>query len=215
VKSTRALPLAVAAGLVVALSACSSDDSSGTSAASTSSSAPASASSSPAAPTGPFGAGCAGIPADGPGSLAGMATAPAATAASANPALSKLVQAVTAAHLADSLNTAAEITVLAPVDTAFDAVPPDTLQGLMGDTAQLTSVLLHHVIQGRLTPDQLAGTHTTLDNDEVTVAGSGEAFTIAGEGTLTGSPATVVCGNIQTANATVYLIDQVLKPSAP
>ena len=57
----------------------------------------------------------------------------------------------------------------------------------MADNAQLTSVLLHHVIQGRLTPDQLAGTHTTLNNDEVTIEGSGDSFTVAGEGTVTGT----------------------------
>ena len=138
-----------------------------------------------------------------------------ANAASTNPVLSTLVQAVTAANLADSLNTAPDLTVLAPANAAFEAVPPDQLQGLLADTAQLTSVLLHHVVQGRLTPDQLAGTHTTLNNDEVTIEGSGESFTVAGEGTLVGGPATVICGNVPTANATVYVIDQVLKPTAP
>jgi uncharacterized surface protein with fasciclin (FAS1) repeats len=143
-----------------------------------------------------------------------MATAPVATAASANPALSTLVQAVTTANLADSLNTAPELTVLAPANPAFEAVPPDTLQGLLADNAQLTAVLLHHVILGRLTPDQLVGTHTTLNNDDLTVEGSGENLTVAGGGTLVGAPAAVVCGNVQTANATVYVIDQVLKPPA-
>jgi uncharacterized surface protein with fasciclin (FAS1) repeats len=85
----------------------------------------------------------------------------------------------------------------------------------MADNAQLTSLLLHHVIQGRLTPDRLAGTHTTLNNDQVTIEGSGESFTIAGEGTVVGTAATVVCGNVRTVNATVYIVDQVLQPAAP
>ena len=63
--------------------------------------------------------------------------------------------------------------MLAPANAAFDAVPADALQALLADNAQLTAVLTHHVIQGRLTPDQLAGTHTTLNNDEVTIEGSG------------------------------------------
>ena len=75
-------------------------------------------------------------------------------------------------------------------------------------------MLTHHVIAGRLTPEQLAGTHTTLNNDEVTIEGEGEMFTIAGEGTVTSTEATVICGNVQTANATVYIIDQVLAPAA-
>jgi uncharacterized surface protein with fasciclin (FAS1) repeats len=76
-------------------------------------------------------------------------------------------------------------------------------------------VLTHHVIDGRLGPDQLAGEHTTLNGDTVTVEGSGEDFTVAAEGTVTGeAPASVICGNVQTANATVYIIDQVLTPPA-
>jgi uncharacterized surface protein with fasciclin (FAS1) repeats len=213
---TRGVAIAVSSGLAVTLGACSSGGSSDSSSSSSSTSASASAgpTTAPAAATTPFGAGCAAVPTEGAGSFAGMATVPVATAASANPALSTLVQAVTTANLADSLNTAPELTVLAPANPAFDAVPPETLQPVLGDTAALTSVLLHHVIQGRLTPDQLAGTHTTLNNDQVTIEGSGENFTIAGEGTLAGGPATVICGNVPTANATVYVIDQVLKPAS-
>ena len=73
-------------------------------------------------------------------------------------------------------------------------------------------MLTHHVIQGRLTPDALAGTHTTLNNDDVTIDAAGDTFTIAGEGTISQVDASVICGNVQTANATVYVIDQVLAP---
>jgi len=212
----RAVLIAAAGSLVVALSACSSGDSNGSSA---SSAAGRSASGSAAgtAPTAgaPFGPGCAAVPAEGPGSFAAMAAAPVAAAASGNPALSALVQAMTTANLVDSLNTTPELTVLAPANPAFDAVPPDTLKTAQADNAQLTALLLHHVIQGRLTPDRLAGKHTTLNNDVVTIEGSGDRFTIAGEGTLSGTAASVICGNVPTANATVYVIDQVLKPTAP
>jgi uncharacterized surface protein with fasciclin (FAS1) repeats len=142
-----------------------------------------------------------------------MAGAPVGTAVSGNPALSALVQAVTAANLLEPLNTAPDITVLAPANPAFDAIPADQRPALMSDSARLTAVLLHHVIQGRLSPAQLAGTHTTLNNDSVTIEGSGQSFTIAGEGTVVGTAASVTCGNVRTANATVYVIDQVLKPA--
>ena len=160
-----------------------------------------------------FGPGCSAVPADGPGSFTGMSTAPVATAASANPVLSTLVQAVTAANLVDALNTAQDVTVLAPANPAFQAVPADALNGLLADQAMLTTVLTHHVIPGRLTPEELAGTHTTLNNDEVTIEGEGENFTVAMDGTVVGMEASVICGNVQTANATVYIIDQVLKPA--
>ena len=212
----RGVLIAAVGSLVVALSACSSGDSNGSAASSTAGSR-ASESAASTAPTAgaPFGPGCAAVPAAGPGSFAAMATAPVAAAASGNPALSALVQAMTTANLVDSLNTTPELTVLAPANPAFEAVPPDTLKTLQGDNAKLTALLLHHVIQGRLTPDRLAGKHTTLNNDAITIEGSGDRFTIAGEGTLVGTAATVICGNVPTANATVYVIDQVLKPTAP
>lgn len=206
--------LTAVATAALTLTACSSDDTSGSAASSSSSSPAASGTSGAPVAAGPFGPGCAGLPAAGEGSLAGMAAYPVATAAAHNPLLTALVQAVGAAHLAESLDSQPAITVLLPVNTAFEAVPADQLAALTADSAQLTAVLTHHVIQGRLTPDQLAGTHTTLNNDKVTIEGSGESFTVAGEGTLTHTPASVTCGNVPTANATVYLIDQVLAPAA-
>jgi len=213
---TRGAILTAVSTLALTLGACGSDEPSDTSASSDSSSSSSSAPESSAAPVSdePFGEGCAAVPADGEGSFTGMTDDPVATAASNNPALSTLVAAVTAANLGDTLNTTDDLTVLAPANPAFDAVPPDALQALLADTAQLTTVLTHHVIPGRLTPEELAGTHTTVNNDEVTIEGSGEDFTIAMDGTIIGMEATVICGNVQTANATVYIIDQVLKPAA-
>jgi uncharacterized surface protein with fasciclin (FAS1) repeats len=154
------------------------------------------------------------VPAEGPGSFAGMSTAPVIAAASANPALSALAQAAALANLVDSLNSQQDVTVLVPANEAFGAVPADQRDALAADVPQLTSVLTHHVIQGRLTPAELIGEHTTLNNDTVTIEGSGSDVTISGDQTLTGAPATVLCGNVQTANATVYVIDELLKPRA-
>ena len=214
---TRGALLTAVSSLAITLSACGSDDSSTSSAAADTGSASSSAAESSAMPVSdePFGAGCSAVPADGEGSFTGMTDDPVATAAGNNPALSTLVGAVTAANLGDSLNSAQDVTVLAPANPAFEAVPADTLNAVLADVPQLTAILTHHVIQGRLAPEQLAGTHTTLNNDEVTIEGSGENFTIAGDATVSGTAASVICGNVQTANATVYIIDQVLKPAAP
>ncbi len=218
---TRGVMLAAASTLALTLGACGSDDSDDTASdsgsASSSSSDSSMESSSPT--TGgamseeePFGAGCSAVPADGEGSFTGMTDDPVATAASNNPALSTLVQAVTAANLGDTLNSTEDITVLAPANPAFEAIPADALNAVLADNAQLTAILTHHVIEGRLAPDELAGTHTTLNGDQVTIGGSGESFTI--DGTITETQASVICGNVQTANATVYIIDQVLAPAA-
>ncbi|MGY1601245.1 fasciclin domain-containing protein [Geodermatophilus sp. SYSU D00815] len=207
----RGVPAGVA--LVLTLAACSSDGSSGTGAAASSTPATSSA---PAADDGatssePFGAACAEIPAAG-GGFEFMSTAPVVTAAGSTPVFSTLVRAVTAAGLVESLNAQEDVTVLAPAEVAFQAVPADQLGAVLADVPQLTAILTHHVVQGRLAPDELAGEHTTLNNDTVTIEGSGEQFTISGEQTLTTQPASVICGNVRTANATVYVIDQVLAP---
>ena len=62
------------------------------------------------------------------------------------------------------------------------------------------------LVEGRLAPEDLAGTHETLAGDKITVKGSGEDFTVG--------KASVICGNVQTANATVYIVDSVLMPTA-
>jgi uncharacterized surface protein with fasciclin (FAS1) repeats len=152
-----------------------------------------------------FGAGCAAVPASGPGSFDGMVSAPVASAASANPILSTLVTAVTKAGLVDTLNSADGLTVFAPANSAFDKIPAKDLKAVLADKAMLTKVLTHHVVAGQLSPADLAGEHKTLEGDMISVKGSGEDFTVG--------DATVVCGNIPTENATVYVIDSVLIPS--
>jgi len=153
-----------------------------------------------------FGPGCSAIPTEGAGSFNGMATEPVATAASANPLLKTLVAAVGEAGLVDTLNSAEGLTVFAPTDDAFGKIPKKALDGVLADKDLLTTILTHHVIAGQLSPDQVAGTHETLAGDKLTIEGSGDAFTVGKES------AAVLCGNIPTANATVYVIDSVLMP---
>jgi uncharacterized surface protein with fasciclin (FAS1) repeats len=157
----------------------------------------------------PFGAGCASVPKTGKGSFDGMSADPVATAASNNPALSTLVTAVKAAGLVDTLNTAPALTVFAPANSAFAAMDQATLKKALGDPkGLLTDVLTAHVVSGKLAPTALAGEHKTLNAKEpITVTGSGESFKVNGQ-------AAVVCGNVQTANATVYIIDNVLLPKS-
>ncbi len=157
--------------------------------------------------TKPFGAACAKVPATGAGSFDGMSTAPVATAASANPLLSTLVTAVTAAGLGDTLNTQKAITVFAPTNDAFAAMDQATLKKALADPkGLLTTVLTGHVVAGRLTPEQLAGAHKTLSGSTINVTGSGEEFAVG--------DAKVICGNVQTANATVYIVDHVILPAS-
>ncbi|GAA2740535.1 fasciclin domain-containing protein [Terrabacter aerolatus] len=153
-----------------------------------------------------FGEGCAAVPKDGKGSFNGMATDPVATAASNNPLLSTLVTAVKQAGLVDTLNSAPEITVFAPVNDAFAKIPAADLKKVLADKPTLTKILTNHVVAGKLSPDQLAGDHKTLAGTTITVKGSGQNFTVGK------ADAKIICGNVPTANATVYIIDGVLMP---
>ncbi|PVC83227.1 fasciclin [Streptomyces sp. CS090A] len=154
----------------------------------------------------PFGPACAGVPKDGAGSFDGMAKDPVATAASNNPALSTLVAAVQKAGLVDTLNNAENITVFAPTNDAFAKIPKADLDAVLNDKAKLTEILTYHVVGQKLTPQQLeSGTFDTLQKSTLTTAGSGESYKV-------NDSASVVCGNVPTANATVYIIDTVLMP---
>jgi uncharacterized surface protein with fasciclin (FAS1) repeats len=154
-----------------------------------------------------FGSGCAAVPKDGKGSFNGMATDPVATAASNNPLLKTLVTAVGAAGLGDTLNTTPDITVFAPVDSAFAKLPPAALKAALADPkGSLTKILTNHVVKGKISPDMLAGDHKSLAGGTLKVTGSGESFKVNGGNNI-------ICGNVPTANATVYIVDGVLLPS--
>jgi uncharacterized surface protein with fasciclin (FAS1) repeats len=159
-----------------------------------------------AAPAAPFGTACSRVSSE---SLEMMMTEPVVTAAADNPQLTSLVDDLELAGLTDSLNTAEALTLFAPTNEAFEAAAaadPEGMDAMMADpTGEFADLLAYHVVQGQLAPDELAGEHKTLQGGMLTVEGSGEAFTVNGS-------AMVVCGDIHTDNATVYVIDEVLHP---
>ncbi len=147
---------------------------------------------------------------DGDGSVAGMAQDPVATAASNNPLLTTLTAAVSGqlnpdVNLVDTLN-GDEFTVFAPVDDAFGKIDPAVIESLKTDSATLSSILTYHVVPGQVEPSDIVGMHTTVNGADLEVTGSGDELMV--------NDANVICGGVQTANATVYLIDTVLMPPA-
>lgn len=220
VRSSRLL-LAVGAVLALTLAACGGSDAASETAADSDSgsendsgSADGGSSADEVAYATPFGEACSQIPTSGEGSAEGMADDPVATAASNNPLLSTLVDFVGQAELADTLNNAEALTVFAPINSAFEALPAETAEAVSDDTQLLTTVLSHHVHAGeQLSADELVeqGSVSTLaeGTDDLQITESGDTIEVA----AAGSAATVVCGNVQTANATVFLLDTVLQPS--
>jgi len=151
-----------------------------------------------------FGPGCSAIPTSGAGSFDGMVKDPVATAASNNPLLSTLVTAVTEADLVDTLNGAEGLTVFAPTNDAFAKLPKATLDKVLADKKLLTTILTHHVVAGQMDPQAVVGMQDTLAKDTVEVTGDTGGMQVDG--------AAVLCGNVPTANATVYVVDTVLMP---
>ena len=157
------------------------------------------------AETARFGSDCGMVPATGMGSFHGMSMDPVVTAASHNPLLTTLAKDINTAGLTADLNTMHALTVFAPANTAFSKLPASSMT-MMHSQAELAKILKYHVVSGHVTPAQLA---------------SGKPLTTLGGGTLKPSKmgavyevntADVICGNIQTANATVYVINKVLIP---
>ena len=215
----------VAASLALTTAACgsSTEAGSGASSSSTRSSSTSTPSTSSSSSTmaetamgGLVGPGCAAyakaVP-SGAGSVSGMAQDPVATAASNNPLLKTLTAAVSGklnkdVNLVDTLNNG-DFTVFAPVDTAFAKLPAKTVDAVAKEEGgkTLSTILTYHVVAGQLSPEQVVGTHKTVEGDTIEVKGSPDALTVGAK------DAKVVCGGVKTANATVYLIDSVLMPT--
>lgn len=143
------------------------------------------------------------------GTLAGMTDDPVATAASNNPVLTTLVTAVGEANLVDTLNGAEALTVFAPTDCAFAALDQATFDAALADpTGLLTSVLGFHVVAGQ----QLDAAALAGETEVETFSGATLPIMVDGETITVGGQAEVVVPDIETANATVHLIDNVMLP---
>jgi uncharacterized surface protein with fasciclin (FAS1) repeats len=213
-KVTAAITLGLASAFL--LSACSMGSGS-TTEESTEPKAPETSESTPMEEMDPaanlVGPGCAAyaeaVP-EGAGSIQGMSQDPVAVAASNNPMLTTLVAAVSGqlnpdVNLVDTLN-GDEFTVFAPVDDAFAKIDPATIEALKTDSETLSSILTYHVVPGQIEPADIEGMHKTVQGADLEVTGSGDDWMV--------NDAQVVSRGVQTANATVYLIDTDQKPPA-
>ncbi|MGQ0779064.1 MAG: fasciclin domain-containing protein [Pseudonocardiales bacterium] len=225
-KIQRLAAIGVMAALAVSVGACSASEEPAAAPTTTRAAEPAAPTSEPTAAATDgvtqisdiAGPACSQVPTTGEGSAEGMVDDPVATAASNNPLLTTLVAAVGAAELGDTLNGTEAITVFAPINSAFEALPPGTVEELTTapDVAEPTStlykILTTHVVGTRYDADglQSAGTVPSLQGSQLTIGGTAPNLTVSSGGVT----ANVVCANVPTANATVFLIDAVLMPAA-
>jgi len=159
----------------------------------------------PATTSARVGADCGMIPANGKGSAHSMQKQEALSAAASNPQLSVFISAVRAAGLARTLNTKHAYTLVVPANSAFSALPATDIKKLH-NTGDLSMILKYHVVGTKVTPAQIAHgiKPASVEGKALTFAKMGSVYEVNG--------ATVLCGNIQTANATIYIINKVLMP---
>ena len=104
------------------------------------------------------------------------------------------------------------ITLLAPTDSAFAALPPAQLTTLMqpANAAKLQALLTYHLINARVSLDKVknhaAGPVTTVATKPVTIDGTGAAIKI--------NDANVLQAAVPASNGLIYVIDKVLTPSS-
>ena len=152
-----------------------------------------------------FGSDCGMVPATGMGSFHSMSMDPVVTAAMHNPLLTSFAADVKAAGLTSDLNSMHAFTVFAPANSAFKKLPAGEMS-MMHSSTELAKILKYHIVSGRVTPAELAHGMSlqTLEGGSLKGAKMGPVYEV--------NSAQVICGNIQTANATVYVINKVLVP---
>jgi len=118
---------------------------------------------------------------------------------------STLLTAVEVAGLTSALESPGPFTVFAPVDDAFAALPPGTVQTLVDNTPQLARILKYHVLAGAFKRDQL------IDQPEWTSL-EGAPVPIRRADPFEVKNATVVSSDIVCDNGVVHVIDRVILP---
>jgi uncharacterized surface protein with fasciclin (FAS1) repeats len=125
-----------------------------------------------------------------------------------------LIAAAKAAGLAGALANGQNLTVFAPTDEAFDALPAGTVESLLKpeNKAKLAAILSYHVLPRQLTSNQLPGrtihvrTIKSAGDRLLSVRKSGSGVTVDG--------ANVVSADIKASNGVIHVIDKVMLPSS-
>lgn len=132
-----------------------------------------------------------------------------------------LVAAVQAAGLVDALNGAGPLTVFAPTNSAFDALPAGTVETLLmpGNKERLAKVLTCHVAPAKAVSTSIAqmmdaggGTAEidTLGGCKITASMSGNAIVLTDE---QGRKANVTTADVMQSNGVIHVVDGVLLPA--
>lgn len=120
-----------------------------------------------------------------------------------------LVAALKAADYVDALANAGPFTVFAPVDEAFDKLPPGTLDDLLKpeNKGKLREILEYHVYVGKIREEQITDGMTLNQVNLKNIT-----LNKAQDGSITVNGTAHVVGSVEAANGIVYVVDAVLLP---
>jgi transforming growth factor-beta-induced protein len=121
---------------------------------------------------------------------------------------STLVAALGAANLVETLQSAGPFTVFAPTDAAFAKLPAGTVEALLNDIPTLTSILLYHVVPGKVLASDVVG----LSSAE-TALGEDLQVSLNNGGVLI-NDSNVLITDLEATNGVIHVIDTVLLPPA-
>jgi len=126
-----------------------------------------------------------------------------------------LVAAAKAADLVGALKGDGPLTIFAPTDEAFAALPEGTVENLLKpeNQAQLQAVLLYHVVPGKVMSGDLEeGTvkPETLQGASIEIVTSGGKSKEQQNITVNG--ANVVAADVAASNGVIHVVDTVLLP---
>ena len=110
------------------------------------------------------------------------------------------------AGLKDALTGSTPVTVFAPNNEAFKALPAATLEALSKNPAELQAVIKHHIVPGTHSQASVAGATmmSTIGDTKLPVSKAGDFLTV--------EQGLVIKGDIQTANGVLHIIDAVALP---
>ncbi|MDM4764829.1 fasciclin domain-containing protein [Pelomonas sp. SE-A7] len=121
------------------------------------------------------------------------------------PQLSTFNRLVAEAGLSEELRAAGPLTVFAPSDEAFEAVPAKTMEALLADKAQLKAVLSYHIVAGKLPAAEVRNSNQkTLQGASLALARAGDFVTV--------EEAMVQQADISATNGVAHVVDRVLMP---
>jgi uncharacterized surface protein with fasciclin (FAS1) repeats len=124
-----------------------------------------------------------------------------------SPQFQIFAKAADATNLTGLLKSTPGMTIFAPTDAAFQALPPGELDRLMADKPRLQKLLTYHIINAKIDGAFIkgrAGALPSAANLPLDLQGGGEVLKV--------NDAAIVQADVKVSNGVIHVIDKVLTP---